>query len=206
MEIYNINTKALLLSLKALLIIQEKSGEGWPYSAVSIEAVSDSKARLELIRPHIGARITLNCDTTSWEGSASIPDIRKYKYLIEQAWADKERDEQDAAIVLWEKTGSLELVYGNKEIFVRDGKDKSPGDYPNVSSFFDGEYKPEEDTPINLALMGTIARAFKPLFKTGTGMIPFNLQPRGGTVNLQSLDKHLIYGVGNIQIITIRVR
>lgn len=206
MEIYGINTKALLLSLKALSAIREKSREGWLYSAVSIEAVSGSKARLQLIGGYIGARITLNCDTTSWEGSALIPDIQKYKYLIEQAWVDKERDKQDATIVLREKTESLELLYGNKEIFVRDDKDKSPGDYPNVSSSFNREYKPEEVTLINLALMGTIARAFKPLFKTGTKMMPFNFQPREGIVNLQSLDEHLIYGVDNIQIITTYVK
>lgn len=44
MEINDINTKALLLSLKALLAIREKSEERWFCSAVNIEAVSDSMA------------------------------------------------------------------------------------------------------------------------------------------------------------------
>lgn len=205
MEIYGINRKALLLSLKALLAIRENSTGSWVFSAVNIETVSDSSVNLELVGRYIGARITLNCDATSWKGSALIPDIQKYKYLIDQAWADKERDNQDAAIIFCEETGSLELLYGRKEIFVRDDKDKGHEDYPNVRSFFDREYEPEEDTPINLALMGTIARAFKPLFKTGTKMMPFNFQSRKVLVNLQSLDKHLIDGIDHIHVITTRV-
>lgn len=205
MEIHDINTKALLLSLKALLAIREKSMRSWVFSVVNIETVSDSSVNLELVGPYIGASITLNCDATSWKGSALIPDIEKYKYLIDQAWADKERDNQDAAIIFCEETGSLELLYGRKEIFVRDDKDKGHEGYPNVRSFFDREYEPEEDTPINLVLMGTIARAFKPLFKTGTKMMPFKFQPRGVVINLDSGDEGLIAGIDHIQVITTRV-
>ena len=205
MEIYDINTKALLLSLKALLAIRENTKQRGHWSTVNIKAISASKVTLELVGPYTGARITLHCATSSWEVSELIPDIQKYKFLIDQAWADKEHANHDGKIVLCETTRTLKLLYGAKEILVRDGGDNGCMPYPDVDSFFDRPYVAYEDLTINMALMATIARAFKPLFSGGAKMIPFKFQSRGTVINLDSVDKGLIAGIDHIQVITTRV-
>ena len=206
MEIYDINTKALLLSLKAILAIREKTEQIGHYSTVNIKAISSSRVTLELVGPYIGARITLHCVALSWKVSELIPDIQKYKFLIDQAWADKEHADHDAEIVLCETTRTLKLLYGGKEILVRDDSDNGYMSYPDVDSFFDRAYVPDEDLTINMALMATIARAFKPLFSGGAKMIPFKFQPRDRIINLDSVDNDLIAGIDHIQVITTRVR
>jgi len=206
MEIYDINTKALLLSLKAILAIREKTEQKGHFSTVNIKAISASRVTLELVGPYIGARITLHCVALSWEVSELIPDIQKYKFLIDQAWADKEHADHDGEIVLCETTRTLKLLYGAKEILVRDGRDNEYMSYPGVDSFFDRPYVADEDLTINMALMATIARAFKPLFSGGAKTIPFKFQPRAGVINLDSVDNDLIAGIDHIQVITARVR
>ena len=206
MEIYGINRKALLLSLKAILAIGEKTEQRGHFSTVNIKAISASRVTLELVGPYIGARITLHCVALSLKGSELIPDIQKYKLLIDQAWADKEHGDDDVEILLCETTRTLKLLSGGKEIFVRDGRDNGYMSYPDVDSFFDRPYVVDEDLTINMALMATIARAFKPLFSGGAKTIPFKFQPRDGVINLDSVDKGLIAGIDHIQVITTRVR